>query len=248
LPALMSLEADSRYSKMMVQLKPVPEAKLPSKEQLVLLADDGEGVTSITLRGAAAIESGALSASLNLRGANRQPIVLYPTTLAVARSGTEIQLSFPSLKVLGFAASDLVDEPLQLKYAATHSPAQQEAYRVRPLADGAKPAPNPVSTTSSVIVADDAGMAKLMLRIGKVDANNLPVLAVSGADVRETAPAGIASVSPRGVSVHSTGIVTVTLANLTPAQPVTIRTIDGAKGTEIGNSIRLGVERSVGVR
>ncbi|MCG2592983.1 hypothetical protein LZ009_09340 [Ramlibacter sp. XY19] len=113
---------------------------------------------------------------------------------------------------------------------------------VKYLQDEEKGTSNPVSTTSSLLVADGGGNARLTLMVGELKA---PItLRVTGADVRSIDPKAEFAPKTKSFTVASSGVVTMALGNLSPARAVQIETL--ADGTAQGSTIVLTVEPARG--
>ena len=94
---LMTVQTDSRFSKLLVQLTDLDNRifQAPYKDQLVLLSDD-KLLTKAVLRGGSNLEAKALDARLRLRS-NNQDFELMATGIDVDSSGRVLTATFPSL-------------------------------------------------------------------------------------------------------------------------------------------------------
>lgn len=129
--------------------------------------------------------------------------------------------------------------------APVENPSSASFTSVKYLQDEEKGTSNPVSTSSGLLVADVGGNAKLTLMVGDIKELKAPVtVRVSGADIRGIDPKAEFTPKSRSFAVAGSGIVTMTLGNLSPARAVQIETL--ANGQAQGSAIVLTVEPARG--
>ena len=118
----------------------------------------------------------------------------------------------------------------------------RSGYKVRLLRPKAESTPNPVSASTSVLVADPTGTARLTLIIAEWDAKKSGDLAirVTGADVRSVDPATAIDAKRRAIPVVGSTAITLTLGNLTPAQAVQVSAVAGKEA--VGSPLVFSVE------
>lgn len=116
------------------------------------------------------------------------------------------------------------------------------SYKIRILAADALATSSPVSVSSTVLVADANGTAKLTVVVGVWDAKAKGVLGlrVTGAEVRASEPASAFDATRNALTLSPSSVVTLTLGNVSSAQVVQLRTI--ADKNPVGNPITLPVE------
>jgi hypothetical protein len=108
LAALMTVQVETRYSKLLIELSPYRAFKLPRPDQIVYAADNGKTL-SVTIRGGSNIRKDHLTAVMRPAPAasaaasaasaprERMPAVMLATKVAADDDGT-VQLEFPSTK------------------------------------------------------------------------------------------------------------------------------------------------------
>lgn len=244
---VVEIQGDTRYSTLLIPLKPY-NPRLPDARQLVLYADDQKRATSFVVRGGTGLDPRQVRAELHLKN----NITLLPTSMTVTDEGAEISIDFPSLARLGLAG-DLEDAPLSLttaddtKCGADPKPCQA-SYKIRAVvAEEAPKITNPVQPSASILVADANNSTRLTLRVGswpKDKSLTSPFyLAVKGANVANDK----GSYSSKGVTISENTLVTLALDNLTPASAVTVTTID-SKGTTVGDALVFRVEHGAAAK
>ena len=252
---LLRLQANSRYSKLMVQLTPLVDAMAP-EQQLVFLTDSKSG-SKVVIYGASNVDVKKLKPLLNLTR-DGKVLTLLPTSVAVDVSGT-VTVGFP-----GIAASKLMTtqvkkernkpdekssvppEPMTFvwRYPKKGAPKELEddCYSVQLLTAEPDPASNPVSVMSAVLLPDATGTAKVTLMVDKWDAATKGALGVrvSGAEVRGVDPVVALDAVRKAVPLTGGTTVVLTLGNLTYSQAVQLKTIAGTDA--VGAPITLPVE------
>lgn len=240
LAQLTDIQTTSRYATLQVPLRAIDDPALPPADQLVLARDDKTTMTMV-LRGGKGLIGSSLTARLKVT-ASSPDNVLLPASLSVA-NGTDVVVTFPSLTAIGLAATNIADKGLEVKHSSFANPL---SYRLQWFAEDKKPPGNPLRVDSMVVVSDGQGNGKLTLVTGKMPdgvRGQLRVM-VSGADLREEKSIPTPAFGSKGVPLTVNSIVTLSLANLTPARSVTLTTY--ADDTKLGD-INLPVERAVGV-
>lgn len=268
LASLMKIQMDSRHSKLLVQLTPSPEPEAPPS-QLAFLSDDGKSSATLVLREGKQIKAEKVVARLKFTQGDKQ-IVLVPNSVGVEADGalrvsfpsivasdlqTETPVKPPSLKEPTKGKSkgkvDAKEEPpktelgvpgpvaLELSYSPPATKFKTETYQVKYLKAEPEAPGNPISVSNAVLVPDASGTAKLTLMVGAWKGAALGVR-ISGADVRAIEPAAAFDTARMAVPLTEKSVVVLTLGNLSPTQPVQVRTIAGTK--PVGNAILLAVE------
>ncbi|MEK6591719.1 MAG: hypothetical protein AABZ67_01425, partial [Pseudomonadota bacterium] len=156
------------------------------------------------------------------------PYTLLPAAVKIIGGGAEVQVSFASLAALKLGLNG--DKPLKLILQQEKKSLDIE-YAVRAVTKTeVKGTPNPVRATSSVLVADGNGLARVTLQVGKLpEGFAAPMrLVISGADVREDKTIGAPGLASKGVTIASESPVTLSLGNLTLSRTVSIATHDSS--------------------
>lgn len=250
---LMTVQTNSRYSKLLVQLSDWDARKpsLPTNGQLALLSDDGSS-SRMTLRGGANLDSRKLVSKLRV-SSNGKHYDLLPTGIDVDGAGKAVTLVFPSIAGSQLMASMAdpakkgamltVDPDLELSlgWSGENCKCRLPDYPVKLIRSAPKPAGNPVIVTSGVLVPDSAGVARLSLMVGpsKTEAGTLAVR-VSGADLRGIEPASDVDFERGAIIVKPASRVTLLLGNLSSARPVQLTTL--SKTDTLGSPITLTVQ------
>lgn len=252
---LMTKQVNSRFSKFLVQLTPFKQLELPIEGQLTLLNDD-RTAAKVILREGRYLAAGKLRARLKVKPDTNE-YVLLPTSLEVDPDGKTVTVVFPSLLgnglmaympgAAGAPAQTDLDPTMSLVLETRNVKEGQSAwveskpYAVRLLRPEKKAVGNPLSTASSVVIADGNGSARITLQIGEWDAAKLGALAVrvTGAEVRATLPARTMDAALRAIPVTANSSVTLDLGNVTTARAVQISAV--AKKAVVGEAIVLPV-------
>ncbi len=257
---LMLQQADSRYSKLMIQLADFQSTVAHAPEAQLAFLADGKGGSKVTLRGSSNVDAAKLKPMLQLTRDGKS-VSLYPSSVAVDSSGV-VTVGFPGIassklmsttvtKVAGKdQKSSVAPEPITLlwRYAKTGTDGATAseldagpAYTVQMLTAEEDAPSNPVSVTSSILRPDSTNTAKLTIFVDKWDASKgALVLRVSNADIRSVDPATALDATKKGLPLSAGTSLTLTLSNMSPAAPVQLKTFGG--GDAIGNTITLPVE------
>jgi hypothetical protein len=236
LASLIEMQQESRYSDILIPLRPHQAAALPESQQLVLYTDK-EGVASFTARGGKRLQANALSAYLELSG--DQKLRLLPAKIDVAEDRSAVVASFPSLEKSGLTITS--QRPLYIALGSD----PPIAYAVKnvtapPAPDGAK---NPVSASSVVLTANADNVATVFLTVGEFPKTGTQpaYLTVSGADVRPDQAIGARQGAGKGIPIAANTLVPLSLGNLSVTRDVTVTTY-GTDDQQIGQPIVLPVE------
>lgn len=167
------------------------------------------------------------------------PPLFLPTAISTSDEGSVVHLNFPSLKRLGIEDVQLgkMSLVLALKDGSVYY------HNLQKYGSIAAPPSNPVRVAQPIVVADNLGNGRVTLQVGKINKDlSAPLrILVMGADLRENTAIGAARPDAKGISISAETLVTLSLGNLTPSRPITIRTVDSTGGG-IGESILLTVE------
>lgn len=248
LAELVELQATSRYATIEIRLNERRPARLPDPGQLVLYADDGKQATTAILRGGVTLDAKALRAALLVQsateGPDRRPRAarrqsgtwLASSAITAVGDGAEIAVTFPSLSQAGLEAAPR--RPLFLCMDSEHACSPEDSaapnnawYAVRATKTAAAVARNPVTASTTTLVADVNSTAQVTLRVGATPSGVTgPLsLAVEGADVRGPA------MTTKGI-VLAGAPVTLQLGNLAMGTPVKVTTLD-KNGKPVGDPI-----------
>lgn len=261
---LMTIQTDSRFSKLLIQLSPFKNKKLvpPVGSQLVLLNDDRTAARMV-LRQGDNLDLSKLKATLKVSpdGKNYD---LLPMSADVDADGKTLSLAFPSLlgsKLMSSSpatksgkADMEVDPPASLhlkvieKKSNADTPEEAEhVYAVKLLRPEKKGSTNPVSTSSSVLIADAGGSARVVVSVADWDAKRGQLgLRVAGAEVRAVEPSRALDAKLRAVPVAGSSTLTLVLGNVSVGRAVQIFGVTAQE--TLGDPVVLGVEpaRSAG--
>jgi hypothetical protein len=255
--ALMTTQANSRFSKLTVQLTPFKDVT-PTRpdDQLVFLNDSKSG-SKLVIHGSSNIDSQKLKPVLKLTRDGKQ-VTLYPTNVDVDTVGT-VTVAFPAIAASKLMTtvikkqvkkpdekSSVPPDPISLvwRYAQPGTPGGfvTASYDVQLLAAEPEPPANPVSVMSAVLLPDATGVAKVTLIVDKWDAASKGPLGVrvSGAEVRAVEPTVALDAVRKAVPLTGGTAVVLTLGNLTYSQAVQLKTLAGTEA--VGSAITLPVE------
>ncbi|NUZ08852.1 hypothetical protein [Piscinibacter koreensis] len=228
---LIEIQVDSRYSTLVVPLREIEWPTLPATGQLVLAKEDKQALT-VVVRGGKALSARDVGARLMLPSGFALPLTTGVT------GGRHVQITFPTLADLGTTAGALPRTPLELSLDS-----QKASYTLRVL-PGERPATStPLRIDSAVIVSDEGGNGRVSLAIGKLPdgVKGKLRLTVTGADVRDNATTA-AGLSHWGMPLQPESVLTLGLANLSPARPVVFTMF--ADDVKLGEGVQIPVERS----
>lgn len=249
LAQLVELQAGSRYSTLEIALREEPKLRLPDSYQLVLYADDGKQSTTAILRGGAGLDVRNLRAALAVApkpstagkkapaAAAKTALWLQASGITMVRDGAEVGLAFPSLSQAGLTLTPdqplfvCVEDKTPCRPDDKPAPSNSARYAMQATQAAAAAIKNPVSASTTTLVADMNSTAQVTLHVGAMpDGVTGPLsLAVEGADVR--APA----FSYKGIALAAAP-VTVQLGNLAMGTPVKVTTVD-KNGKPVGDPI-----------
>lgn len=221
---LMEIQSSSRYSKMMIALRGKAKPELPPEDQIVTIRDDNKK-TSVVLRRGEGLDA-SLAAYLILADTSKSH-KLIASAISIEKEGAVVEASFPSLSQLSITDDKLAAKPLRLTIGEDGK--TQKDYAVVKYKADPEPAPeNPVKATQAIILADQNGVGRFSLQLGKIpDGISGPLkLLVSGADIRADSSIGAPGPSADGINIAANGSVTLLAGNLTPTRPVVVTTID----------------------
>ena len=254
---IMTLQSDSRYSKLTVQLDSFDNVVSfkPDTRQIALLADS-KAASKVVLRGGTHLDAKKLNASLLFKeGAEER--LLPATSVEVGDDGSSVALTFPSLsanhltiKEQGPKPGETVEAaPTGLKVALTLYREESRrdtqviwdtTYDTRFVMAEEEKSSNPLSSPTSVLVVDANGNAVMSLLSPPWPASNGALgIRIVGADVRSIEPLGGYDAKRSAYAIPASAAVRLTLGNVSPSRPVVIKTLAGPK--EVG-SITLPVE------
>jgi hypothetical protein len=251
---LMTLQAESRYSKMMVELSRFKssDVSLPDAGQFLSMSDDGKAA-AVTLRGGANLKAADLRATMSVKhkvGTDTKTFVLLPTDLTVANAGKDVSLTFPSLTAAQLMSTLVNGTPTHhsMKLQAMEGGAEKGSatYTIR-LApqekSQEKAVAGPLTLSSPVIVAGRNGRGTLHVTVGKWDAKKAGdlLIQIQGADLRKV-EGGKLDPENDAIAVAGTSIVRLSLGNLQPSTPVSVQAL--AAGKLVGKPLTLVVDRS----
>lgn len=242
---LIEIQVESRYSKIHIPLKGRADPTLPDEAQVALYAESKKQ-TSLVLRGGKGLTLGQLHAKLEVAeppkqagGAKALVGQLIATSISMTGDGSEVTISFPPLGPANLTPAD--GKPLSFSI----DNATEAKYAIRKTDTKEDPVPNPVTASSSVLVADQNNVARVALLVGKPDPRiKGPLMAlVENADVREDKMIGAVAISSKGIPLAPNSVVILELGNLTPARLVKIVTVDG-NATPVGEALVFPVDRA----
>ena len=259
---LMTIQTDSRFSKLVVQLTDRSSRlfKSPYLNQLVLLNDDKSSSKAV-LRSGANLDSKALDARLRLTS-NDEKFELVATSIETDAAGKALTVVFPSLSASKLMTTkpnpergkpDIEADPTDMSILVLRTDRSDvleglpaKGYPVKLLKPKQEGPSNPVSASTSVLVSDASGSARVTLVVGEWDAKKSGDLAIRvlGADVRSTVPAVAIDAKRRAVPIAGASAITLTLENLTSAQAVQITTL--ANKEPVGPPLVFSVESRKG--
>jgi hypothetical protein len=237
LAELMTLQVQSRYSKLMIKLSEFPKIEDPSGNQLVILKDDGRALSAL-VTGGANLDKTKLKPRLEFNW-NGSRVVFFATALDTGPGGTDVSITFPSLVGSGLwpsikssiSGKDDSKMPAALVLYLTPQDTEREFRKLLYLEENANSPKNPVSTSINSLDKHQDGTANLMLTIGewKVEPGKELGLKIMGADVRSIEPPVVIDANKRAIPIKPSSVVKLTLENLTTDEPVQIRTISGSE-------------------
>lgn len=264
---LMSLQADSRHSKLTIPLEPFKDKTMvfPTNQQMVFLSDAKAGA-SVVLRGGVNLDADKFRPILILKEKGSPTTKnLLPTKVEVDSTRRSATITYPSIAGNKLQPLELTKdasgkptpidfESIQLHLLTPKKPEGTKAnlgqydaakpdaiYALKMLTSDEDPSPiNPVSVTSNVVVADASGTAKVSVMVGTWEEKTALGLRVTGADVRAVEPSTAIDAQRKAVALSAKTVVTLTLANLSTTQPVKLQTIAGTSA--LGAPINLMVE------
>ena len=236
LARLMEQQESSRYSLIQVPLSEYSVAEVPP-DQFAVASDDGKEM-QVVVRGGKGLSSKVI-ATLAVTNQLGKTLALQPSSIVVS-GGSAVALTFPSPTALKVTPTVT---PLSVSFQDSRKVMSARTYEIANGSEPKAPPGNPARATSSIIVADSAGIGQLNLVVGAVPSGKAVLLQVTGADVRQDVAIGAPSAGSKGVAVTAEAVTTLRLGNLTPGVPVVISATVGGEAT--GTPLRLTVERAL---
>ena len=245
LAEMMEIQADTRFANLRIQLQDLHNPELPDPDQYALYSDDKKSITSFVLLGGRQLHPRDFQAWLWVQDKDQQDgptetkkLVASPS---ITNGGAKIEINFPSL-----AKSNLVpatSTPLSL---VNIYDSKQTRYSVKATSEE-EPVKNPVTASSAMLVGDHNNVARVTLLVGKYPESTKiapPLrLKVEGADIRANPTISTTPFTNKGVELKAESVVTLELGNLSPANLVTLTTMD-SKDNAIGKPIIFTVDRT----
>lgn len=258
--ALMTIQSDSRFAKITIPLekfKSISVARPYEKQQAFL--KEGKDSSTVVLRGGSNLEVADIQPILKVKtlASDQESVELFPTSVAVDGTGSTVTMTFPGIaasKLMGASKpkdpkekpAAVAPEVLEVQWrvsdeSATGGFKDDGVYKLRMLTAEENAPSNPLSAPSSVLLVDANGTAKVTLLVGSwEDSAGALSIKVTGAEVRSWEPAVAMDFKRGAIPVKKESMVTLTLANISPAQPVQVRTFAGSSA--VGSPLTLSVE------